>query len=580
MKTLLQKFSLISTLVILCFAINLAQEKYDKSKPTLEKGKIAIKVKEGVGPFQKQEGLVSFGINSLDQISAKYEVNKLSEMFIHKPIPQNSGLPDLSRIYQIEFPEKYNVVRVAKEFSKDPNIEYAEPVPINYPAEIPNDPLYNQLWFLPKIQAPEAWDIHKGEDGDSTIILAISDSGCDWDHPDLVENIWNNLGEDYDNDGHTIEWTGSAWIFDPGDINGVDDDNNGFIDDFIGWNFDSNNYNPIDNSGHGTNVSGIACGVTNNNIGIASISYNLKLMPVRGYGYNSIIYAAENGADVINCSWSSLGQSRAMLEAVYYTSMLGSIIVAAAGNANYFLPEYPAAYPKVIAVSSVDQQDVKTSYSSYGNSVDVSAPGPTSSQTFVSTFNGGGYGNLTGGTSFSTPLVAGLVGLLKSYHPTWTNNEILKQFLYTTDNIDQLNPGYEHLLGTGRINAYRTLADNNVVITQEVKMQLDLLPVYFQEGSKPFAANSIVNLSVRVQNYSHVLDADPLTITLTSPNPDIQIIDGSFSGFVPADTPVDLINEFQIKFAPGTVTHIATITFQLNANPYCCRKYIMNLNFS
>ena len=181
----------------------------------------------------------------MDQISAKYEVNKLSEMFIHKPIPKNSGLPDLSRIYQIEFPEKYNVVRVAREFSKDPNIEYAEPIPINYPAGIPNDPYYNQLWFLPKIQAPEAWNIHKGEDGDSTIILAITDTGCDWDHPDLVGNLYNNFGEDLDGDGHTIELQGSTWVFDPGDINGIDDDNNGFVDDFIGWNFVLDDNNPI-----------------------------------------------------------------------------------------------------------------------------------------------------------------------------------------------------------------------------------------------------------------------------------------------------------------------------------------------
>ena len=100
MKNLLQRFSLISTLVILCLAINLAQENYDKSKPTLEQGKITIKVKDGIGSFQKQTGTVSFGINSLDQKSAKYQVKKLTESFIHKPIPKNSGLPDLSRIYQ------------------------------------------------------------------------------------------------------------------------------------------------------------------------------------------------------------------------------------------------------------------------------------------------------------------------------------------------------------------------------------------------------------------------------------------------------------------------------------------------
>ena len=142
----------------------LAQMNYEKSKPTMEKGKLIIKVKEGIGPLEKQAGTVSFGIPSLDQKVSMYEVNKLEKMFIHKPIPKNSGLPDLSRIYQIEFPEKYNVVIVAKALSKDPSIEYAEPVPIIYLAHDPNDPLFAQQWYLNQIQAPLAWDIHKVEE--------------------------------------------------------------------------------------------------------------------------------------------------------------------------------------------------------------------------------------------------------------------------------------------------------------------------------------------------------------------------------------------------------------------------------
>ena len=195
----------------------------------------------------------------------------------------------------------------------------------------------------------------------------------------------------------------------------------------------------------------------------------------------------------------------------------------------------------MIAVAGLNQQDVKTDYSNYGSFVDVSAPGLNFDSTFVTTFIGGGYGNIVMGTSCSTPLVTGLVGLLRSYHPTWTNDEILKQFLYTTDNIDQLNPTYAHLLGTGRINAFRTLVDSNVVIAQELKMRLTLLPINFSPGSKPFTADSVFNLSVRIQNYSHLLDANPLTITLTSSDPDIQILDGNFSGIIPADTLVDLL---------------------------------------
>ena len=179
--------------------------------------------------------------------------------------------------------------------------------------EEPNDPLYFQQWYLNKIQAALAWNIHKGEDGDSVIILSITDTGCRYVHPDIAQNVWNNIGEDFDGDGKTFEWNGSAWIFDPGDINNIDEDGNGFVDDLIGWNFDNDDKYPVDGNGHGTLVSGIAGATTNNNLGVASISYNLKIMPVKALNdqsgginssaYNSLIYSAENGADVINCSW-------------------------------------------------------------------------------------------------------------------------------------------------------------------------------------------------------------------------------------------------------------------------------------
>ena len=544
----------------------LAQVNYEKSKPTIEKGKIIIKVKEGVGPYQRNEGAVSFGIPSLDQKVSKYEVNKLQKMFIHKPIPKNSGLPDISRIYQIEFPEKYNVVIVAKEFYKDPNIEYAEPIPVNYLLEVPNDPLYAQQWYLHKIQADLAWDIHKGEEGDSVIILGITDTGCRYQHPDIGQNIWNNLGEDADGDGHTLEWNGTNWVFDQGDINNIDNDGNGFIDDLIGWNLDNNNMYPNDQDGHGTIVSGIAGATTNNNLGVASISYNLKVMLVKGLYYNSIIYAAENGADVINCSWGSGTYSEANQEVIEYVSGLGSIIVAAAGNTDKDEILFPAGYPYVIAVAAIDSQNVKTPYSTYGASVDISAPGPQTSQPFISLNLSDGYGYATLGTSFSSPIITGMLGLIKSYHPSWTTDELLKQLLYTTDNIDLINPGYEHLLGTGKVNAYHSLADSNLTITPELKINMTLLSSTLRGDSKVLYPNSVMNLSIRVQNFSHFLDANPLTITLTSNNPDIQIIDGEFTGMIAANSMVELLDEFQIQVSPSAITSIATLSFNATAN--------------
>ena len=531
-------------------------------KPKVESGAITIKVLEGIGPLDKQSGSVSFGISSLDQLVVNYEATSLSNRFQHKSIPVNSGLPDLSRIYRIEFPKKYNVVRVANEFSKNPNIEYAEPIPINYLSHEPNDPLYSQQWVLPKIQAPEAWNIHRGEDGDSTIIIAITDSGVDWDHPDLVDNIWNNLGEDADADGHTLEWNGTSWTFDPGDINGIDDDLNGYTDDFIGWDIGGNNNNPNDLNGHGTGVSGLAGSITNNLIGISSISYNLKVMPVKGSRYNSTIYAAENGADVINCSWGSYFFSVANMEVIEYVTGLGSVVVAAAGNNRTDALNYPASYPKVISVAGTDPQDILVFYTNYGPSIDVSAPAPDlASNTILTTFIGGGYGQVGLGTSFSAPIVTGLLGLIKSYHPTWSRDQLVTQLLGTTDNIDLLNPGKDYLLGTGRINAYHALVDSNVSVPQELKLHSSLLPII----SSNFMPNEIVDIGLRVHNFSHDVSANNLTITLTTNDPDIQILDGEYIGSLPADGLVDLADEFQIQIASNATTHSAVITFHFSA---------------
>jgi len=154
------------------------------------------------------------------------------------------------------------------------------------------------------INAPAVWA--EGDSGQGVLVANI-DTGCDWDHPDLINNIWNNLGEDFDGDGHTLEWSGSAWIFDPGDINGVDDDTNGKIDDFIGWNFSSNNNNPSPSGNHGTMTSGLVCGDGTNGTQ-TGVAPRAKLMTLKPSGeaqiWLAMQYAVDNGADVTTSSLS------------------------------------------------------------------------------------------------------------------------------------------------------------------------------------------------------------------------------------------------------------------------------------
>ncbi|MBE0639666.1 MAG: S8 family serine peptidase [Bacteroidales bacterium] len=541
----------------------------EKSQPMFYKGMITIKVKEGIGDFDKQKGNVSFNIPSLDAKAGKYKVNLLEKRFRYNPAKLKKGMPDLSRIYRIEFPESYSVTKVAREFSKDPNIEYAEPIPVIELLEVPNDPMYGDLHHLTQIHAEEAWDIHKGENGPEDIIIAIVDSGVDWDHEDLIDNIWQNIGEDLDEDGVTLEFIGGQWVFDPDDENGVDDDGNGFVDDFIGWNFflSGNNPNPLPGTmdwDHGTLMGGYASATTNNNTGISSISWNLKIMPIQAgwesnvlQAYNAMIYAAENGADVITNSWGHYNWfSQANYEALTYARELGSIILGGAANDNQFKIMYPAAYPGVLGVAALNHLDAKASYSNFGPHIDISAPGGDAGHLLLTTAVNNSYES-TAGTSCATPIVAGLLGLVKSYHPDWTSDQVITHVLGTADNIDDISIAYRNLLGAGRINAYRALTETNVSLQQEIA--LDLFYSAFQDldGNQIPEPGDTVSLSLKLRNYNYGVGAENATFTLSSDDPDISILSGTYSGDIPADDYFTLDNAFEIKISDLATTHLA-----------------------
>jgi hypothetical protein len=543
-----------------------------KSQPMFLKGMITVKVKEGVGEFVLQKGMVCFNIPSLDAKTNKYEINLLEKRFKYNPLKLRDDLPDLSRIYRIEFPEEYPVTKVAREFSDDPNIEYEEPVPVAYLMEAPNDPLYGDLYHLPQIFAEEAWEIHKGENGLEEVVIAIVDTGTEWYHEDLVDNIWQNLGEDVDGDGQTMEFIGGEWIFDPDDENGLDDDENGYIDDFIGWNFYNSSNNPTWTPGsadafHGTMTAGIACATTNNQIGVASISWNLKILPIEAlsgetfHGYDAIIYAAEQGADIISNSWGAGSfYSFANHEAIAYAQGLGSIMVASAGNDDMIIDHYPSNYPGVISVASVDNFDMKADFSNYGSNIGISAPGGGIRSTFP--LNGYGYG---GGTSSSAPLVSGLLGLVKSYHPEWTSDQVITQVLGTADTIDYLNSGYENLLGSGRINAFRALDETGVTLEQEIALDLINSTCHDTDGNNILEPGDTVSMSFELRNYNYGVGTDNATFTLTTEDPDIIILNNACSDTIPADDYFSLENVFQFKITDEAITHFVDFKLVTNA---------------
>ncbi|MFZ4704868.1 MAG: S8 family serine peptidase [Bacteroidales bacterium] len=544
-------------------------------KARYAQGGITLKLKKGVGDYGKQTGTVRFGIQSLDDKTALFEVYQLDKLFRYNPAKLRPDLPDLSRIYKISFPEKYSVDEVVEAFSSDPNVEYAESIPIGHLAEIPNDSLYAMMQHLPQIWAPQAWNIHKGENGTEEIVIAINDTGVDWEHEDLMSNIWQNLAEDADNDGHTIEYNGTQWVLDPGDLNGLDDDGNDYTDDLVGWNFFTNTGDPNPIPGnpmldHGTHCAGIAAGVTNNGTGIASISWNVKVMGICidnnntvPFAYDGIIYAAENGADIISNSWGGPGFNNAHQEAVSYAAGLGSIILGCAHNQNEPIAIYPASYQNVISVAAVSADDTKAPYSNYNLAVDISAPGGGMDPGILSTIVGNQYAYYQG-TSMATPMVAGCLGLLKSYRPDWPNDQLITQVLGTADNIDSLNPNYINMLGTGRVNAYRMLTQENVLPF----LKLELLSVNPADAN----GNSIneqgenVTLNFNLKNYAQGLDAENVIVSISADDPQISILSGSCTLTIPSDTTFAINNQFQIQVAADASPHVAQFTLHFETD--------------
>lgn len=339
---------------------------------------------------------------------------------------------------------------VMQVYEKSPLIEYVEPDYIVTIDAIPNDPGFPQLWGLHNtgqsggvpdtdIDAPEAWDLSTGS---SSVIIAVIDTGVDYTHEDLADNMWVNTNEIPEN--------------------GIDDDGNGFIDDYRGWDFYNNDNDPMDDHSHGTHCAGTIAGIGNNSIGVTGVNWQAKIMPLKFIGSDgsgptsaailSILYANQMGAHVISNSWGGGGYSQALKDAIDASP---AVVVCAAGNDaadNDIDPHYPSSYDSsnIIAVASINRYNDLSSFSNYGlTSVDLGAPGSS----IYSTIPGNGYDTYNG-TSMATPHVSGVAGLVKAYHPGMSTSQIIEAILNTVDPVPALDG---KTVTGGRLNAFRAL---------------------------------------------------------------------------------------------------------------------------
>ncbi len=495
----------------------------------------------------------------------------------------------IERIFEIRYGLDIDAFDACAMVAANPDVEYACPVYRRFLYFTPNDPKLNSQYALTRIEAQKAWDINTGS---TTVVIADIDSGVDFEHEDLAANLWTNPGEiGTDGSGRDKK------------TNGVDDDGNGFKDDYRGWDYIGSvsyqellqgtrkpdndpkvrNANMDGELNHGTATTGCAVAVTNNSKGIASIGYKCKYLPIKCgsdltgkeivSGYEGIRYAAALGAKVINCSWGGLGNSQAEQDLINSVTAKGALVVAAAGNDNHNLEttmHYPGNYENVLCVGSTDGSDNKSSFSNYGRRVDVWAPG-SGIQCVLSPNT---YGNMDG-TSFSCPIVSGLCGLVRSLHPDWTPKMVAHQLRSTCDDVvaDQASSRPQYY---GRINAYRALNENRDFATGTTP-GLELSSMKF-DGKNELQSIGPVPAVFTIRNY--LGRATNATITLTPTTKGIVLSQSTFTlATIPATDSVQLnctistqsptyfrSNNIpvQVVMSAGSYTNYQTINIKVN----------------
>ncbi|HEY8934987.1 MAG TPA: S8 family serine peptidase, partial [Cyclobacteriaceae bacterium] len=492
------------------------------------------------------------------------------------PLKSQSNV-DISLYYQIQFDGSQSVEDFINQLYAKDYFEIIEPQYKEHLLYTPNDPSITSQYYLGTIKAYDAWDLTKGS---SDIVIGVVDTGGDLDHPDLVDKLYYNEA-------------------DP--IDGTDNDNDGYVDNYRGWDFigsDTLNLFKSDYPGdndpsinptvssekllHGAWVAGCAAAKTDNGTGIAGVGFNTKLLFVKLTADNDpnaglykssdgIYYAATHGAKIINCSFGGTTRSQIDQDIINYVTLdLNCLVIAAAGNENTSAASYPAAYDHVLSVAATTSADKRASFTNYGNTVDISAPGVG---IYTTAYNNS-YGSVDG-TSFSSPITCGAASLVWAAHPEFTALQVAEQLRVTADPAFYTsNTAYKNKLGKGRLDVYRALtiespalrASNAKLVTSNgtIPAPGESALLYFDFTNYLKATSSGLTISISSTS-------SRVTITKNSITPGI-ITEGStfsnstdpFEVTVSSSTPTNTQVDFLITYADGTYSDYQFVSFVLN----------------
>jgi hypothetical protein len=452
----------------------------------------------------------------------------------------------LDNIYRVELKDETTFIEAVNTFLSYEEVEYAEPRYRYQTLLAPDDPAAGpsegQQWHHSVIRSYQGWSLSTG---DTSIVIGIVDTGVEPNHEDLVDNIAYN----YD---------------DP--INGIDDDSDGYIDNYYGWDMSNNDNDPTaDNDRHGIKVSGVSSATTNNNTGIAGTGWKAKFLPVKisdsnsGYltdEYEGVLYAAQQGCKVINLSWGAAGANSLYGKDIidHVVLDLDAVVVAAAGNTHADLDFYPASYDNVLSVGASNDADELAHWATYSYKIDLLAPG----EGVFTTDKGNVYGYATG-SSFASPMVAGAAALVRQYFPDYSARQVMQQLRTTAYDISKTghNSNFEGQIGAGRLDVFQALHQSSTPAIRKVDIQV---VTQLQGNVLP---SDTVEVFLQVKNFLN--DAGQLSVHLSNSDGAVHFIDNQWEiGALISEGVRDNVSQPFRFVVPDTTSRFTKIPVRIN----------------